>query len=355
MSSERHSLRWLWAVLLVALVAFAGWRIFFRPSPQPPVSVAEIRSREGTPVTAVSVAIAPWEHWITLYGRIEPASEVKIAAEKQEYIASVIADSGDRVSRGQVLATLDRQTARERLSAQESVALEMESRYSRIKKLQAAGGASEQEVESALSAAKNAGAALKDLQISYSRLTISSPVSGVVTGRFAEKGNLVSPGQILFTVADLSMLDVTLDVAPGEINRIIRGMASRVRTPNGWVDTEIKRIDPVADPSTGLFGVVLSIPPRSGLSPGQTVEAQIQDENLADALMVPYEAVRQIGSERSVVYILSGDIAAERDIIPGETFDGSVRVLSGLDPGETVIVKGSDRLFPNAKVWVQEE
>lgn len=292
---------------------------------------------------------------MTLYGRILAASEVRVAAEQQEYIASVAADVGDDVAKGQVLATLDRQTARERLSAQESIALEMESKYKRIKALHAAGGASAQEVEGALSEAKSASADLKDLQTSFSRLSITSPAAGVVTGRFAEKGNLVSPGQVLFTVADLGKLEVMLDVAPREISKVIRGMPSRVRNSNGWVDTDIKRIDPVADSSTGLFKVMLSVPPRSGLSPGQMVEAQIQDENISDALLVPYEAIKQIGSDRNVVYVLSGDIAIERDIIAGETYNGNVRILSGLTPGATIIVKGSDRLFPNAKVWVQEK
>lgn len=290
-----------------------------------------------------------------LYGRTLAVSEVEVAAEQQEYIASVVADVGDNVSKGQVLATLDRETARERLYAQEAITLEMESKYSRIKALFAAGGASAQEVEVAFSEAKSARADLKDLQTSFSRLTITAPAAGVVTGRFAEKGNLVSPGQVLFTVADLEKLEVVLDVAPSEINRVIPGMPSRVKTSSGWVDTDIKRIDPVTDPSSGLFRVVLSLPSSTGLRPGQMVEAQIQDENIADAMLVPYEAIKQIGSEKNVVYVLSGDIAIERDIIAGETYNGSVRILSGISPGEMIIVKGSDRLFPNAKVWVQEK
>ncbi|MDT8284207.1 MAG: efflux RND transporter periplasmic adaptor subunit [Thermovirgaceae bacterium] len=355
MNTNRRSYRWIWALILVAIVLFAGWRIFFKPAPQPPVSIAEIRSREGIPVTVLSVDLSPWEHWITLYGKTAAASEVKIAAEQQEYIDSVAADVGDTVAKGQILATLDRKTARERLSAQEAITLEMERRYDRLKILHAAGGASSQEMESALSNAKTARAGLKDLQTSFYRLTITSPVAGVVTGRFTEKGNLALPGQTLFVVADLGVLDVNLDVAPNQISRISRGMPSRVRTPNGWVDTVIKRIDPVADPATGLFNVVLSIPPNSGLSPGQTLEARIRDEDIADALLVPYQAVRQIGGDRSVVYVLSGDMALERDIIPGETYNGNVRVLSGLTQGETIILKGSDRLFPNARVWIQEE
>ena len=45
----------------------------------------------------------------------------------------------------------------------------------------------------------------------------------------------------------------------------------------------------------------------------------------------------------------------ERDVITGGSYGGAVRVLSGVEPGERVVVKGSDRMFPNARVWVQED
>ncbi len=353
MAARNRSFRWLWGLLFLALMTFGGWRIFFKPAPQAPVSVAAIRSREGIPVTVYTVTLSRWEHWITLFGRTQASSEVRVAAERQEYLDSISVEVGDPVRRGQVMASLDTRTAREKLSAQESLTEEMENRYRRLQSLQAAGGVSSQEVEAALTAVKNARAGLKDLKTSFSRMTITSPVDGVVTGRFVEKGNLASPGQALFTVANLDLIDAVLDVSPQDILKVTRGMPSRVRTSNGWVDASIKRVDPVADPSTGLFSLVLALPADSGLIPGQTVEAIVQDEDIADAVVVPYEALKQIGGERTVVYVISEGIAVEREIISGGTFEGKVRILSGVKQGEEIVVKGSDRMFPNARVWVQ--
>ncbi len=354
MAMKNRSYRWLWGVLLLAILAFGAWRIFMKPAPQAPASVAAIRSREGIPVTVHTVALTRWEHWITFFGRTQASSEVRLAAERQEYVESVLVEVGDAVSRGQVLASLDTRIAREKLYAQESLTAEMENRYRRLQSLQAAGGASSQEVESALTAVKNARAGLNDLRTAFSRMTITSPVDGVVTGRFVEKGNLVSPGQVIFTVANLDLLDAVLDVSPQDILKVTRGMPARVRTSNGLVDADIRRIDPVADASTGLFSLVLALPPDSGLIPGQTVEAIVQDEDIADAVIVPYEALKQIGGERTVIYVVSEGLAVERDVITGGTFDGKVRILSGVDPGEKIVVKGSDRMFPNARVWIQE-
>ena len=71
--------------------------------------------------------------------------------------------------------------------------------------------------------------------------------------------------------------------------------------------------------------------------------------------MIPYEALKQIGGERTVVYVVSEGVAEERDVITGGSYGGAVRVLSGVEPGESIVVKGSDRMFPNARVWVQED
>ncbi|HOI81751.1 MAG: efflux RND transporter periplasmic adaptor subunit [Thermovirgaceae bacterium] len=355
MKKGKTSYRWIWWLLLILLVAFGAWRIFFRPVPQPPVSVAEIRSREGIPVTVHEVASSHWEHWINFFGRAQASSEVTIAAERQEYVSSVNVDVGDQVRNGQVLATLDVRVTRERLAAQEASVAEKQGRYRRLSALRSAGGASVQEVEAALSDAKSAQASLKDIQMSLSRMTITSPLDGIVTGRSVETGNLVSPGQTLFSVADLEAIEVVLDVSPKDIFKIVRGMPARVRTPNGWIKAGIKRVDPVADSSTGLFSVILSVPPGSGLSPGQALEAQVQDEDIADAIVVPYEALKQIGGERTVVYVETDGVAEERDVITGGSYEGSVRILSGVEPGQKVVVKGSDRMFPNARIWVQED
>jgi len=351
--NNRH--RWVWGIVLLGLVLFVAWRIMARPEKETPVSVADIRAREGVPVTVTEVCQGSWEHWITLYGRVVAAGEVTVAADRQEYIREVKADVGDSVTAGQTLLVLDRRTTIENMEAQKAREAEARNKYQRLRSLQQAGGASSQEVEGAYASAQEASARLQELRTSLGRLTVTSPVDGVVSSREAEVGDLVSPGQMLFRVANLNALEVELDVSPSDAVEIAVGLPARVMTPNGWVEARIKRVNPSADPVTGLFTVVLSLPPMSGLSPGQTVRGMIQDEALADAISIPYEALQQLGNDEYAVFVLSGDVAIENSVIPGETFNGSVRVLSGLETCDTVIVKGSDRLFPGAKVWVQEE
>ncbi|MEA3508399.1 MAG: efflux RND transporter periplasmic adaptor subunit [Synergistota bacterium] len=353
--AARNRHRWIWGVVLLGLVAFVAWRIVARPEKETPVSVADIRAREGVPVTVTEVCQGAWEHWITLYGRVVAAGQVTVAADRQEYIREVKVDVGDSVRAGQTLLVLDRRTTLENMEAQKAREVEARNKYQRLKSLQQAGGASSQEVEGAYASSQEASARLQELRTALGRLTVNSPTDGVVSARNAEVGDLVSPGQMLFTVADLNALEAELDVSPSDAVEIAVGLPARVMTPNGWIYAKIKRVNPTADPVTGLFTVVLSLPPMSGLSPGQTVRGMIQDEALVDAISIPYEALQQLGNDEHAVFVLSDDVAVERNVIPGETFNGGVRILSGLEPCDTVIVKGSDRLFPGAGVWVQED
>ncbi|KUK42937.1 MAG: Efflux transporter, RND family, MFP subunit, partial [Thermovirga lienii] len=57
----------------------------------------------------------------------------------------------------------------------------------------------------------------------------------------------------------------------------------------------------------------------------------------------------------AAVFVVSGDVAVQKEVVLGESFNGYVRIISGLDGDEKVVVRGSDRLYPNAKIWLQGE
>lgn len=345
----------VWGLLVLLLFGGMVWRVATREEKEPPASVAEIRADRGIPVTVEEVCSGPWEHWITLYGRVRAPRTVNVSADRQEFVQTVLVDVGGSVEKGQRLALLERATLREEYNAQQARVNEKTGRYRRLRTLQEAGGASAQEVESALAEAEEARARLEALRRDLDKISVHSPVNGVILEKRIEEGALASPGSPLFVVADLDSLEAELDVAPDDAWKIRKGLAARVRTPNGWVDAEFLRIDPSADATTGLFRVVLAIPPRSGLSPGQSVEGQIQDEKLADAISIPYESIQQLEEGKTAVYTVSGDVALQRLVMTGRASNGQVRVLSGLEPCEVIVVRGADRLFPNAKIWIQED
>ncbi|MDR1377931.1 MAG: efflux RND transporter periplasmic adaptor subunit [Synergistaceae bacterium] len=353
-------------VVIVFLLAGAsglmGWRIFNRPTPSEAVSISAIRERNGMPVTSWLASQSQWEYWLPLYGTVRTSGLSEIYASQAEYVTSLSAEVGDTVKRGQVLATLDSRRAAERAQAAEARYNELSLRYERTQELQKAGGSSQQDVENVFSQYKEAGASLQQLQSELARHKVTSPINGVVMQRNAEIGLLASAGRPLFVIGDPQQFEIAIDLSPRYITTVKNGERARYLTPSGlWKTATVKRVDPMANAVTGLYSVVLDVKNKAGANPkeielrvGASVEAEILIEESDTVVVVPYESVRAIGGEAKV-YICSGDVAIERVVQKGRTNEqGQTHILSGVESGEKVVLKGADRMYDGAKIWIQE-
>jgi multidrug efflux pump subunit AcrA (membrane-fusion protein) len=136
------------------------------------------------------------------------------------------------------------------------------------------------------------------------------------------------------------------------------GEEARYLTPAGtWETAAVKRVDPMANAVTGLYTVVLDVKQKKDvpqLHVGASVEAEIRIENDDSVVVVPYESVRETEGVAKV-YVCSGDVAVERIVRKGRTNEqGQTHILGGLETGERIVLKGADRMYDGAKIWVQE-
>ena len=345
----------LFFALIIFGCGFTAWKILNRPEPIRSVSVAAIRARNGIPVTLHEIDTAPWEYWLPLYGTVNAPRLSQVSASQQEYLTDISAEVGDTVKQGQVLALLDNKTSLERVEAAKTRNQELEARHSRLESLQRAGGTSAQELETAFTLLRDSQANLQQLTTDLSRMRVLAPISGVVIRRDAETGQLTNPSRPLFEVADMSHVEITLDVAPRVSSLIRPGMSAKVKTDNGWADASVRRINPVANAATGLYNCILIVndPAKYSFKLGSMVESLILIENETDAIYVPYEVIREV-SGRTVVYVASDDIAVERQIRRGRITDMKVRILDGLSAGEKLVQRGVDRAYNGARIWVQQ-
>jgi RND family efflux transporter MFP subunit len=357
MRKKSNATRIVLVILLIGASALMGWRIFNRPKPSEAVSIAAIRERNGMPVTSWNVAESPWEYWLPLYGTVRTSVLSDVYASQAEYVTSLSAEVGDTVKKGQVLATLDSRKAAERVQAAQARYSELSLRYERTKELQKAGGSSKQEVESVFSQYREAGASLQQLQTELTRHKVVSPIDGVVMRRDAEVGLLASAGRPLYVIGDPTQFEIAIDLSPRYIQMIGNGEQARYLTPSGWEAASVKRVDPMANAVTGLYNVVLDVTQKDDaarLHVGASVEAQIRIEHDESVVVVPYESVRETEGVAKV-YVCSGDVAVERIVRKGRTNEqGQTHVLSGLETGESIVLKGADRMYDGARIWIQE-
>lgn len=182
-----------------------------------------------------------------------------------------------------------------------------------------------------------------DSNLSLTTYALTSPISGVVLARNAAIGAVASESAPLFEVADLSSLWVDLHVFGSDVQHIRAGVAVEVtRLSDGaTVDTILERVLPgtaTASQSTVARATIVN---TDGLwRPGSAVKARITVDQQPAELVVPLAAL-QTFREWDVVFIRVGDTYEVRPVELGKRDAQRVEVLSGLEPGDQVVVEQS--------------
>jgi len=190
-------------------------------------------------------------------------------------------------------------------------------------------------------------AALRDAADVLSEVTVTAPAGGVVVTRAVNPGQVISAGQELFVVADLSTVWVIADLFEKDFGVVQVGSEATMtvpRAPSMTLRGRVAYIDPRVDPATRTAKVRVEVPNRSrALRLGMFVNVAFTVAAGGRVTLVPRSAVQSIG-ERSVVYVALEDGEgrfAERVVKLGDASGDLVQILVGLKSGERVVSEGS--------------
>lgn len=351
--------------LLIILIALGGIALGFRylvskrSEEKPPESVADIREEKGIPVKVDQVEALPWQVWKRYYGQVRPSRTQDLTSYVREFIVDVPVDVGDKVKQGEVLLELSKETQAFDLAARVADYGEAKRDYERKLALSKAGGISKQEVEKAYVAMEQKRSLVADVQTKVARTKVYAKIDGTVTYRDAEVGEIAESGKKLMVVADTRNLEVEVLLPPIEIGRIKKGVTVRIKLQDRTCPEmktcmgTVLRIDPEADPTTGLFRCIVKLVPDAEFTPGSYVETEFLIDDRSDVIQIPYEIIDR-EKRRTYVFVVEEGRAFIRYIELGEGVYRMREVVSGLGEGETVVVEGMDNVFDGARVWIQE-
>ncbi len=371
------------------------------------------RSGRADGPVAVQTAIAETgsvASGLTYTGTTRPTQQVALRSQISGEVISLSVDIGDAITRGEILAQLDgdlqttnlnqaqaelsarrAQTAQAAvsISAAQTAVIQAQSTFDqaridadRIRLLANQGAISQQEAEAAELAVVNAQqtvasaqaqvaaqrqavasasdqvdaqqAVLAQTQKQLSSADLRSPLTGVVLSRQTDVGDFVESGATVLELGDLSSLEVTVQVSELDIARLSVGQSARVQLDafpgEGAITGQIKQISPVADPTSRLIPVQVSIPNTSGrLGSGLLARVQFLAGEQSQ-VVVPASALA-VGkednmTEDNMIFVTDGEgdltKAIARPVKIGEKNQDRVEIRSGLEAGESFIVK-SDR------------
>lgn len=175
------------------------------------------------------------------------------------------------------------------------------------------------------------------------RIVVRAPRSGVVAERHAMPGTQAESGAVLFTIGDPRAMGVVAEVFESELAGLRVGATAKVELPqhDKPVEATVRHIGAVVDKESRRAQVLLSLNSAvDGLRAGMQARAALQLP-ARDQLLVPMSAVLIKDQSHSVVYVQTGEHEFEaRAVELGQPVRGQVPVVSGLKPGEKIVVRG---------------
>lgn len=379
-------------------------------------------SRRGP--KAVEVQVAPvgredLQAKVSANGKIQAQKKVDVSATIPGQITHLAVEEGDRVKKGQLLLQIDpvnpRAAARGNEYSLQALRQDVESARAtlaqahidlqRVEQNYRAGIVPKADLDrartlvstgdSAVQAAQRrvdqAAASLEGARDTLAKTTIRSPMDGLVTARRVEEGEVAvigvqnSPGTVLLTISDMSVVEAELEVDETSIPTVQLGQEARVRLdayPNQTfrgVVTEVSSSPLAAAANQAIkFKVKVRLTdPPAGIKPGLSARADILTGFRGKALAVPLQALvvrdveRRPGQpaasssaqtsdaprEQEGVYLMEGGKARFQPVRTGLVGDLSIEVLSGLRGGETVITgpfKALRTLNPGDAVQIEK-
>jgi RND family efflux transporter MFP subunit len=282
-------------------------------------------------------------------GTAEPTQQATLSTKLMGAVTRVLVQEGDMVRAGQLLLEIDAQdlnAKRARVAAglqeAEAVRSEAELHATRIRALFADSAAAKAQLDAAETqlsratagvAAAQAAAAEVDAAAHYAE--IRAPFGGVVTRRFLDPGAFATPGAPLLALENASRLRVSVIAPPRAVRGLARGAAIRGTLEEESVDLEIEGVVP--GPGANLYTVnaLVANPNRKYLSGSAATLALVQGERRA--LAVPQAALVREGALTGV-HVRRGEEIELRWVRLGESFGEWVEVLSGLEPGDHIVL-----------------
>jgi RND family efflux transporter MFP subunit len=342
--------------------------------------------KQPTVVQLAPVARASESTKTRYSAQIVPNVEVKVSFKVGGYVESVarvpgidgkprLLQEGDIVAKDTPLATLRKaellhavQMARAERSRIGASARQARRELPRTKQLADSGAVAGSELDRAHDESAASGAALRGAQARYedartalADAVLRSPIDGVVLARRIEAGELVAPGAIAFTIADLSSVKIKFGVPDTMLPRIEMGAVQSITTdayPGEKFEGHVTLISPSADPNTRVFEVQVTIDNADGRLKVGSVAALSLANAVATGPIVPISAIVRSprDAKKLAVFVVerrSGKAFAKaRDIEVVDYLGRTVPVKSGLADGDEIIVQGAKLVSDGEEVEV---
>ncbi len=284
----------------------------------------------------------------TLLAKWRATLEAKVSGRIEKLPVAL----GTIVQKGQLIARLDAVELAARLEQAEASLEQAERELKRVATLFEQRSATRAEYDSTLSRQRIAKGALAEAKALMSYVEIVAPFDGVVTKKWADVGDLATPGKPLVDIEDPSSLQLEANVPETIVLHIEKNsrLGVRVEATKAELEGVVAEIAPAADAATRTFRVKLDLPPSAGLMSGQFARLAVPIGE-RKSVRVPVSAAIQRG-QLEMVFTVTNQRARLHLVKTGRRVGDEIEILSGLNGGESIVVSGAEQLKDDQPVEV---
>jgi len=338
-------------ILVVAALSGLFWWQQHRSEPLRPDSAYTL----DVPVTVVPVRKAVVRDSLTLAGTAEAFRDVEVFSETGGLVRKALTEVGDRKAAGEVLFVVDDELQQSALKKATAAFEKADLDHTRYRNLFREGAVSPSGLEAVRLKREEAEADLIEARRKYRDTRIKAPVSGTVTMKLLDEGEMVQPGMKVANLVDLSQVRIRFFLSEREVQGIAPGYPLEIHGTDGAGPVLRGRVASVSGKAgrdkTFEAEAVLPNFAASPLKAGMFVRVILVGKESREVLVVPRTALA--GSiMKPEVYVVRNGIARLRTVTAGREFQEHLEILGGLAAGERVVTSGQNELQEGTKVTI---
>lgn len=287
-------------------------------------------------------------------GVIEESSGTALSFKVAGTIVSLPVTEGQRVAKGQLIASLDGASLQSNYEIAKSALATAQDTYNRMKQLHESNSIPEMkwvEVENALQAAKSTCEIAKN---ALNDTRLYAPFSGIISEKFTDAGSTAAPAVPIVKLVEISPVKASISVAENEIGDFTPGSTAIIGCEAaGGLTVEGKMTERgvAADPLSRTYTVKFTAAnPDGKLLPGMLCNVSLKSQGGTEAIVIPVEAVLLGHDNNSFVWAVNNGKAVKRTITLGAYTATGVIAASGLASGDSIIVAGQQKVSDGMNV-----
>ncbi|MCG3120332.1 MAG: Toluene efflux pump periplasmic linker protein TtgD [bacterium] len=309
-----------------------------------------VRIQEVTPM--------PFANVIQVSGIVKAHEDVNLSPEEGGVVKEWKVQKGQFVKKGEIIALLKDEVIRasyEAAAAQYNLA---QLNYEKQEKVFAEESISEMQYKSAEYNRDAARAQADLMKARWEHTQIKSPINGVLDDRFVDEGEFAPPAVPMAHLVNTSIVKILAEIPELHAGAIMLGTPVSVTldaVPGDTLRGKISYAGKTVSPSNRTLPVEIFLEnPQGKLKPEMVAKVRVVLANRDDALLISENVVLQVDRNKQVVYVENGGKAIERIVKLGGRQGNKVEIVSGLAPGDHVIVTGFQKLVNGNPVTVVE-